>query len=364
MDAVWNSLQTAFTTAANELADVFTRHTGTIKAKIRIANAADPAELLARWHENLSAPSTAHASYAKSFSRITNRAITMYDIVTYRDAECIIKSGTLQSITGIQLEVVDIPTGASLAKMWEAVDVLCATAYAHETMESFGVTGIPTRDEIAREIKEHKNRKKSEAHMQPPGGMSMNDARRTTNTTTLQQLFTSSHSDTPSSVDVDALDAAMLTKANATETYGDAAAKGNIETLSQCPAIQALNPPPVTTSSAPHWHEFAAALGKSYSLVKMQKTLPTGMMAKIEEQAAQLAAQGDNLDMSSLDLGQIGESVLQSCSPSDLSQMVGNMQEIIPTLNGLASSLQHDVDSGAVPADVAKVLKNVGSLTK
>ena len=48
----------------------------------------------------------------------------------------------------------------------------------------------------------------------------------------------------------------------------------------------------------------------------------------------------------------------------DLSQMVGNMQEIIPTLNGLASSLQHDVDSGAVPADVAKVLKNVGSLTK
>lgn len=364
MDAVLSTLQTAFTAAANELADVFTRHTGTIKTKIRLASAADPAELLARWHENLCAPSTAHASYAKSFSRITNRPITMYDIVTYRDAECIIKSGTLQSITGIKLEVADIPTGAPLAKMWEAVDVLCATAYAHETMESFGVVGIPTSDEIALEIKEHKNRKKSQQHAQPHGGMSMNDARRTTITTSLQQLFTSCKCEAPSSVDVDALDAAMLTKASATETYGDAAAKGNIETLARCPAIKALSPPAVTAESSEHWQEFAAALGKSYSLVKMQNTLPTGMMAKIEEQAAQLAAQGDNLDMSSLDLGQIGESVLQSCSQSDLSQMVGNMQEIIPTLNGLASSLQHDVNSGAVPADVAKVLAGVGNLTK
>jgi hypothetical protein len=364
MDSVLASLQTSFVAAVNNLADVFTRHTATIKAKLRIATAADSAELLARWHESLSEPAGEHASYGKSFARITGRPITMYDIVSYRDAECIITSGTLQELTGIELEVVDVPTGAMLAKMWSAVDILCATAYAHETMESFGVVNIPTRDEIAAEIKEHKRRKKTATAPGSTGGLSMDDARRATLTASLHQLFTGCQQDPPKDIDIDAIDAAMLEKAGPSGTYGDAAASGNLELLSQCPALKAFGLPPVTQDNTKHWQELAAAFGKSYSLVKMQKTLPSGMMAKIEEQAAQLASQGDNLDMSSLDLGQIGESVLQSCSPTDLSQMVGNMQEIIPTLNGLASSLQHDVNSGTVPPDVAKVLAGVGNLTK
>ena len=81
------------------------------------------------------------------------------------------------------------------------------------------------------------------------------------------------------------------------------------------------------------------------------------MMATIEKQAAALAnGIGSDGDLSQLDLSTIGESVLSQCSPEDLTQLAGNMGDILPKISGLAASLEREAGGVELPPQVGSML--------
>lgn len=70
-------------------------------------------------------------------------------------------------------------------------------------------------------------------------------------------------------------------------------------------------------------------------LTQVHSNVPSQMRGKIEAAAEQLAGQimAGNLDMSSIDLNQIGQDVLDGCDSEDLSSLAENIGSLLPVLS-------------------------------
>ena len=68
-------------------------------------------------------------------------------------------------------------------------------------------------------------------------------------------------------------------------------------------------------------------------------SVPMGMMSQIESMANQLAQdmQSGKLDMSNVDLSQIGEKVLANCSESDMSNFAGSIEKLMPVVQSMTA---------------------------
>ena len=316
-------------------------------------------EHMSAWTEAMDSP--ASAQYGKSFQRLAGRPITIRDVVAYRDLENVIRSGAAQKALQTDFTLADVDQSDTDA-IWDAVDTVTKTA---DLFAALGSTEQrPTRDAIAKEIKDHKKRKNAKP---AAGSVSVAEAREAGVRECITDLCQACGVAAPAfgAGVLGACDEATG-KLEGGVSYGEHASKGNLEAFAKCPFPAEWNVP--TTYDPAHkdaWTKFAAAIAKSYNLHKMQSSIPPAMMAQIEKQAVAMAAGMENgtMDLSQLNIGSIGESVLKECSTSDLDQLAGNLGNILPNINTLASSLQAD-SGGELPANMSALLSGAAAMSQ
>lgn len=78
-------------------------------------------------------------------------------------------------------------------------------------------------------------------------------------------------------------------------------------------------------------------------------SVPTGMMSQIEHMASKLAQdlQSGTINMSNVNLSQIGEQVLANCSESDMNDFAGSIEKLMPVVQSMAT--QPNMQSMATP---------------
>ncbi len=93
---------------------------------------------------------------------------------------------------------------------------------------------------------------------------------------------------------------------------------------------------------------FWAKLNTMHSFAGVQTGIPTNMMSKIESTAHKLAGEiaTGKTDMSSLNIADIGRSVLQDVDPSDMESFSENMGSLLPMLGNLQSGLSAHMPKG------------------
>jgi hypothetical protein len=364
MDKFNTLLTDSFFEAIADLGSLcFPQKIAAIRAKLTMARASAADRLMSRTHEKFTSGVGDSVPYAKPFRRLTNRAITGYDVVTYRDIDSLLKSGIPQHVLQQTFTKEELNLGGDEHKemlFWEHMDVICNSAHLFSTMSSFGLDAPPTRDEIAENIRDYKRKKKQPDR--PDGdGVTMETARNSTVLSAIHDLCKACAMEPVSipSAFLQRCDADLQSISANGKTFGAAAVASDAATLSSCPCFVEWGLPPFDEGSAAAWAEFSSAIAKSYSLTQMQQSIPASMMQQIESQAASLASGMEDGDMSQLDLSKIGDSVLAGCSAEDLSQLAGNMSTLLPNLSGLASSLTRDAKPGDIPPEMATMLSAV-----
>jgi hypothetical protein len=317
-------------------------------------------EHMGKWSSAMS--DTVSVQYGKAFARLAGRPITIRDVVAYRDMENVVKSGIAQKALKTKFTMKDVDTSDSDA-IWDAVETVTKAADMFALLEE--TTSRPSREDIAREITEHKKRKKKPA---APAGVTMDEAR-SHGVIECVEEFCKACGYTKPTFDAHAAtacDQATSTDAGGGETFGDHATNGNLTKFASCPFPSEWNIP---TEYDPEfedaWSDLAKGIAKSYHLHKMQSSIPQNMMAEIEKQAIQMASGMENgtMDLSQMNIGAIGESVLKQCSTSDLDQLAGNLHTILPNINTLASSLKESA-GGDLPVDVNTLLAGASAIGK
>tara|TARA_B100000886_G_scaffold328224_1_gene276415 strand:- start:1571 stop:2662 length:1092 start_codon:yes stop_codon:yes gene_type:complete len=336
-------------------------HAASAQAQIAMMSYEMQREQVEAFHTTMSDECPTLVSYSKAFSRMQGRPITLYDVTRYRDVEAMIKSGLYAgplealgaTITEKEIRVVCRRNADAL---WDCLDALCNAAYACATLSTYGTPSIPTAESIAENIKQTKERKKTP----DVSGPTVDQARCETLVTAIKNVFVAGGEPEPTveAGSIATLDKGLASMASEGSVYGDLAVQKDIQRFSQCPALVKMGLPPLDDSTLAAWTELADACGKSHSLTQMQRSIPKNMMATIEKQAAALASgMGPDGDLSQLDLSTIGESVLSQCSPEDLTQLAGNMGDILPKISGLAASLERETGGVELPPEVGSMLK-------
>ena len=335
-------------------------HVASAQAQIAMMTYEMQREQVEAFHATMSDECPALVSYSKAFSRMQGRPITLYDVTRYRDVEAMIKSGLYAgplealgaTITEKEIRVVCRRNADAL---WDCLDALCNAAYACATPSTYGTPSIPSAEAIAKNIKETKGRKKSAEATGP----TVDQARCDTLVKAIKNVFVAGGKPEPA-VDpsfIARLDSGLASTAAGGSAYGELAVAKSVEEFSQCPPLVDLGLPTLDDATRNAWAELADACGKSHSLTQMQRSIPKNMMATIEKQAAALASGiGPDGDLSQLDLSSIGESVLSQCSPEDLTQLAGNMGDILPKISGLAASLENETGGVELPPEVGTIL--------
>ena len=85
-----------------------------------------------------------------------------------------------------------------------------------------------------------------------------------------------------------------------------------------------------------------------HSFAGVQTGIPTNMMSKIESTAHKLAGEiaTGKTDMSSLNIADIGRTVLQDVDPSDMESFSQNMGNLLPMLGSLQNGLSAHMPKG------------------
>lgn len=330
------------------------QHASAMEAKLTVAKL-NVEEYIEQWNQEVNDPAT--VQYGKAFARLAGRPITVRDVISYRDIDSLVQSGLPQRALKIDFGIKDVKH-EGLADLWEAVDTACRLASMRATLNDD--VRIPTRDEIAANIKSHK---KAKARATPKIGV--HEARNETIKQALIELCNGS-SVPPPKLPHNCNDTCdkLFSTTHENATYGEHATSGDTKALATCPFPTDWGiPSSVTSQNSDAWTKFAQAVAKSYNLHKMQQSIPANMMNQIEKQAMDIAAgmESGNMDLGSMNIGSIGESVLQECSAADLEQLSSNMGSILPNLNTLASTLQSDAGAN-LPGDVGAILKTASAL--
>ena len=302
------------------------------------------------------------ATYAKPFKRITGKMLTLYDVVVYKDIRAIVGSAAGRRAMGVG-QFYELEDMAELQDEKATSDILLRLCQAVRALCALSLPDVPSRDDITANIAANRAQRKALAETPattsavPASGVDVDSARRESVCQAIRAVGGAA----------DKLDAALLARMDSKfgedKAFADALETKNHKAVAANAILTELMLPAPSDSNAKAWDELCTCMHRAHTLAEMTKAIPPSMMATIERQASALAGgvQSGSIDMSSLDLGKIGENVMSSTSADDMQHLAANMDTLLPNLNALTKSMQNDPSGPSLPPDVQAMLKSVSS---
>lgn len=281
------------------------------------------------------------APYNKAFSRITGRQVSGYDLIVYRDKQQLQQLFD-QHMDNVPIADFDLETKATERRVWIFFDKLAEAAQ--------GYTGYthplsPTYEAIEAEIERHRqDRKQKKKQSEGAIPQTMEEAQHQSLMHGIQQLQQQCGVPVqlPSEHD---LFVHLKTQLSMTDASGDPyfklASTGDTVSFATADLWKEWKLPAFTPANETAWQEFMTCCHRANMLADLQRALPPNMLKHIESHAAGLATQLDDgsMDLASVDMAQMGQSVIGSCTETDMSQLSENISTLLPTLNTLAQSM-------------------------
>ena len=281
------------------------------------------------------------APYNKAFCRITGRQVCGYDLIVYRDKQQL-KQLFEKYMEDVPIADFDLETKATERRVWIFFDKLSEAAqgfagYAHPPP--------PTYEAIEAEIERHRQGRKQKKK-QSDGAIpqTMEEAQHQSLVHGIQQLQQQCGVPVQIPPEQD-LFVHLKTQLSMTAESGDAysklASSGDTANFASADLWKEWKLPPFTTANEAAWQEFMTCCHRANMLADLQRALPPNMLKHIESHAAGLATQLDDgsMDLASVDMAQMGQSVIGSCTETDMTHLSQNIGTLLPTLNTLAQSM-------------------------
>jgi hypothetical protein len=288
----------------------------------------DDAAAARAWCTALDAPLDVRTTkYAKAVKRLLGDAATLHCAIEYRDANALADVFAAWSLTD-----------RSSAHFWPGIATLARHALA--AVGSEPPPRAPTRDEIARNIDEHRR-------VTATGGDGTVSVARAFRSSMIALADAMGH--VPLRARVNALedddaramcaewgagvDAELERAIRARD--GAACAKAAWPVL--CDDEAATLRAKLKQSDAPSW----VALEGLVSFSSVSQHVPTEMMQTIEKTAQSLARDisRGKASIDTLDLEKLGQSVLANCSQTDVDALSGNLQQLLPAIGTLQGAM-------------------------
>lgn len=299
-------------------------------------------EFIQKWNEAMSWEMDRRVKYASVVQRILGKPGNCYTVCQYRDADSLRDSVSAHLTQDLSVYHEAYGALASDAKKdaWEVIEEVNRVV-----QRLLDVTPVvaPTREQIRVNILEHKRTSTSARESKTCVASAFQ-------ATTLD-IFAALGCDVPQSV-ADMSTADWTTCSAAWCAQLDAPCAGStlqamIDSHSWDAATgyewQTLDELRMAISRATDQQRTAAhpLISQMSSFCKVQAGIPTNMMTQIEKYAQKLAVDMSNgkMSMSDLDLGQIGQAVLEQCDPKDMDSLTSNLGGLMPSLQKLQQNM-------------------------
>ena len=269
------------------------------------------------WDENMRTPLDASAvRYAASLRRLLGEDGTLYHAVAYKDLPAIMASAKkFETLIALDPMTCLESKPECTAPMWQMLQ----TINGHATQYFDNAVRIPTPAEISQEIKLHKA---SKAPSRPAMARGFD--------TTFDTLIEKLHIQTPPSVDM-AEWATPQVKA-ACESQNLTELRSALATCA--PWFKDVDDGLIDASV---WKLIA----ELHSFAGVSATVNTNLMSRIEATAHRLAGEvaTGKTDLASLNLQELGESVLAGSNPEDIQALASGMGNLLPMLSTLQQGM-------------------------
>lgn len=278
-------------------------------------------DLVERWQKLLARPVPKSIKYGKALQRILGKPATLGMIVEYRDTSIFLDdefSATIRS-----------PLDPEDWRVMQAANRLVALVLRTD------MDRVPSRDEIQQNIQATKGSKKS------PDVGSVSQACKLAFVAlgeTLEPAAAAAIADRANALDEKELIAAWTSMAQAHPGFLDACTSRNAPPAEAWTAVPEGARRPLVEALQPRDAAGWVQVDQMNSYSRISSNIPTGVMSRIENMATKLAGelQTGSVTMETLNLQQIGEQVLSTCDASDLTQLSGNLGELLPVLSNMA----------------------------
>jgi len=302
------------------------------------------------WHGQLGEACDGCASYSKSFRRLRGRPLTVGDVIAYRDKDALVRITCEDGDTSSQYDLSELFGAGDLqidasntTLVWAKIDELCFAARVMHGKDPQHAP-VPSRDEIAAEIKRHKRAKQTGM---PEGGL--DEARVQQVGAALGGLREARGTEGAPALDAAAL--AALDKdiaevpAGGTKSIAELLAAGDVGPFLDTAAAKHLQIGAPGEGDAEAWASFTDTLNRAHGLYKMKASIPVGMMASIEASAASLAEQMA-MGKAPTDVMSIGQDVISNCSAADLQALAANIPALVPDLKKVYEGMPDSQGAG------------------
>ena len=323
--------------------DVLTYFTGTISG-----SAKRESEEIKMWDAIMSVQiNQKQAKYAKAVERILGEPATCYLACEYKDVDALF--GSSQFSDG--MKKMNIPekyksdtfTTEDRALFWKFIQNLNQNALAFLNKE---MQRAPSRDEIQENIRKHKQSKKIQTG--PPSMVKAFHSSFVSFTDVLCDLKLESSAALKKYVqktDPEQLLSQWTQMLGNNKEFAAKCTEVDIPWLvnTEWTAIPTEYRSLVATalSNESHSHQLCGTLDQMNSFCSVRKHIPNGMMGQIESYAQKLAEDinSGKCDLSSINLQQIGQDVLQNCDSDEMMAMADNIGNLLPTLQSLQKGM-------------------------
>lgn len=277
---------------------------------------------IARWNEMMERTVPNEVQYRKALRRLLSVAPSLYHVVEYKDTN-------LFSDTRVS-ETIRSTLSADDWRLLSSVNAIVRSSLSMEPLR------VPSREEIAENIRTHKQTKR-----QP-------------DSTSVPQAFRASFNSMCNAVgfeeDFDAVDDKQLCDRWSAMVTQDMIERCTCHTATDASAWTFFTHTTdaeklVKVLSSDNDHSVWSLVNSLNNCSKISTHIPGNVMTKIEDMASKLAndIQTGNMKMDQLDLASIGEQVLSGCSSDELSLLTNNIGGLLPVLNNLQTEMKTDM---------------------
>ena len=283
---------------------------------------------LSDWHSSMSTPLSGSVKYAAALRRILGKDATVYHACEYHDLTAAMGSVSFDILCALDPEACIAAHPECKVQMWKLLKQLNQYCVQYFDVE----LSVPTRDEIQSNIKMHKATK-------PPSKPAMTRGFEVVCEELASHLECS------------------------TRPSGDYVASWSAQTSALSPicerkSVQELKAVPFSNDSMRKMLEEAEdskfddhawkLISQLNSFSGMQGTIPPNMMNRIESTAHRIAGEiaCGKTDLGSLNLAQLGQTVLEGCDTQDVQQLAQGMGSLLPMLQSLQGSMSSCPASG------------------
>ena len=294
--------------------------------------------MMQSFHEACSSPYP-NVPYQKAFQRLTERPVTGYDLIVYRDTAQLVKLFD-QHMPTISLSNFDLSKKSTERRIYVQLDRMHEAA---TTDAGYKYEQPPSHEEIQQEIERHKSSKRKQRKSAPQAAPeNMEQAQHQALAEGVAQLcrFANAQPVVPGDDGLTAM-LAQMDESTGGVTFLQLAEQGKAAEFATAPLWAQWKLPPYSEATSEGWEQFVVCCHRINMLARLRNTLPPNMLKHIESQASGLASQLEegSVDMSNLDMHSMGQSVIGACSSEDMSHLTSNISSLLPTLNSLAKTM-------------------------